>query len=62
MILNGYKIIAEKGEEARIPLLSDFLTASNYAGIAFGNAGCAAVHALSYPLGAKYHVAHGESN
>lgn len=24
--------------------------------------GCAAVHALSYPLGAKYHVAHGESN
>ena len=35
MILNGYKIIAEKGEEARIPLLSDFLTASNYAGIAF---------------------------
>ena len=26
------------------------------------NAGCAAVHALSYPLGAKYHVAHGESN
>ena len=62
MILNGYKIIAEKGEEARIPLLNDFLTASNYAGIAFGNAGCAAVHALSYPLGAKYHVAHGESN
>jgi 4-hydroxybutyrate dehydrogenase len=36
--------------------------ASNYAGIAFGNAGCAAVHAMSYPLGAKYHVAHGESN
>ena len=36
--------------------------AANYAGIAFGNAGCAAVHALSYPLGAKYHVAHGESN
>lgn len=62
MILEGYKKIAEGGEEARIPLLGDFLTASNYAGIAFGNAGCAAVHALSYPLGAKYHVAHGESN
>jgi 4-hydroxybutyrate dehydrogenase len=38
------------------------MLASNYAGIAFGNAGCAAVHALSYPLGAAYHVAHGESN
>lgn len=62
MILNGYKVIARDGEEARIPLLRDFLNASNYAGIAFGNAGCAAVHAMSYPLGAKYHVAHGESN
>lgn len=62
MILNGYKKIAAEGEDARIPLLGEFLMASNYAGIAFGNAGCAAVHALSYPLGAKYHVAHGESN
>ena len=32
------------------------------AGLAFGTAGCAAVHATSYPLGGKYHVAHGESN
>lgn len=62
MILKGYKEIAAKGEDARIPLLGDFLMASTYAGIAFGNAGCAAVHAMSYPLGAKYHVAHGESN
>ena len=62
MILNGYKEIAAKGKEARIPLLSQFLMASNYAGIAFANAGCAAVHAMSYPLGATYHVAHGESN
>ena len=62
MIVKGYKIIREQGMEARKPLLSDFMIASNYAGIAFGNAGCAAVHALSYPLGATYHVAHGESN
>ncbi|MCD8150872.1 MAG: 4-hydroxybutyrate dehydrogenase [Clostridiales bacterium] len=62
MILNGYKEIRDNGPEARIPLLEDFLIASNYAGIAFGNAGCAAVHALSYPLGATYHVAHGEAN
>ena len=62
MILNGYKQIRGQGPEARGSLLKDFLLASNYAGIAFGNAGCAAVHALSYPLGAKYHVAHGESN
>lgn len=62
MILKGYMEIAENGPEARTALLEDFLLASNYAGIAFGNAGCAAVHALSYPLGANYHVPHGESN
>lgn len=38
------------------------LIASNYAGIAFGNAGVGAVHALSYPLGGNYHVPHGEAN
>jgi 4-hydroxybutyrate dehydrogenase len=61
-ILSGFMKIWYEGPDARIPLLKDFLLASNYAGIAFGNAGCAAVHAMSYPLGAKYHVAHGESN
>ncbi len=62
IILNGYKEIRDNGPEARMPLLDQFLEASNFAGIAFGNAGCAAVHALSYPFGATYHVAHGESN
>jgi 4-hydroxybutyrate dehydrogenase len=62
MILAGYKAIEKNGKEARTALLSDFLTASNYAGIAFGNAGVGAVHALSYPLGAAYHVPHGEAN
>lgn len=62
MILKGYMAIRDGGKDARVPLLDQFLLASNYAGIAFGNAGCAAVHALSYPLGAVYHVPHGESN
>lgn len=62
MILKGYQQIVKNGREARIPLLPEFLTASNFAGIAFGTAGCAAVHAISYPLGGKYHVPHGESN
>ena len=62
MILKGYMVIRDQGMAARKPLLGEFMMASNYAGIAFGNAGCAAVHALSYPLGATYHVAHGESN
>ena len=62
MIVRGYLAIRDGGPEARLPLLDRFLLASNYAGIAFGNAGCGAVHALSYPLGAVYHVPHGESN
>lgn len=62
MILEGYKKIINEGEEARKLIMKEFLIASTYAGIAFGNAGCAAVHAMSYPLGAKYHVPHGEAN
>lgn len=62
LILEAYQVIAKDGEEARKPLLGDLLLASTYAGIAFGNAGCAAVHAMSYPLGAAHHVPHGEAN
>ncbi len=62
MIIEGFKAIRDNGPDARLGLLKEFLMASNYAGIAFGNAGCAAVHAMAYPLGATYHVAHGESN
>ncbi len=62
LILKGYQEIAAGGREERIPRMLDFLLASTYAGIAFGNAGCAAVHALSYPLGAVFHIPHGESN
>ena len=61
-ILNAYKLIAKEGRDSIKPLLGDLLVASTYAGIAFSNAGCAAVHAMSYPLGAAYHVPHGESN
>lgn len=62
MIINGFKTIAQNGTDSLDGLLNDFLTASTYAGIAFGNAGCGAVHAMSYPLGSVYHVPHGESN
>jgi len=32
------------------------------AGMAFVNASCAAVHALAYPLGSRFHVPHGVAN
>ncbi len=62
MIIKGYKEIIENGKEYRTEIIEGFLIASNYAGISFGNAGVGAVHALSYPLGGKYHVPHGEAN
>ncbi|MEG0774881.1 4-hydroxybutyrate dehydrogenase [Clostridium sp.] len=62
MIMKGYMEIIEKGEDYRQNLLKEFAIASNYAGIAFGNAGVGAVHAMSYPLGGVYHVPHGEAN
>ena len=65
MIMDGYKKILATGKSdaaARAPYLKDFAIASNYAGIAFGNAGCAAVHGLSYSIGGAFHVPHGEAN
>ena len=38
------------------------LLGSMLAGMAFSNAPCAGVHALAYPIGAKFHVPHGLSN
>ena len=62
MIITGFQKIVAEGRDCMPALMEDFLIASNYAGLAFGTAGCAAVHAMSYPLGGTYHVAHGESN
>lgn len=62
MIMAGYKEIVAKGEDERMNHLKEFVLASCYAGIAFGNAGCAAVHAISYSIGGAFHVAHGEAN
>ena len=62
LIIRSYQKLVKEGRDVINQIIDDVLTASNYAGIAFGTAGCAAVHALSYPLGGTYHVPHGESN
>lgn len=62
LILNGYMKLIEEGMQTKDRYISDFLLASNYAGIAFGNAGCAAVHAMSMSFSGKHHVPHGEAN
>lgn len=50
---------AMEGDEAA---LGEMLLGAMLAGKAFANAPCAAVHALAYPLGARFHVTHGLSN
>ncbi|GAE31822.1 alcohol dehydrogenase [Halalkalibacter hemicellulosilyticusJCM 9152] len=40
----------------------NMLVGSMYGGMALTAAGTAAVHALAYPLGGKYHIPHGEAN
>ena len=56
------KSVETGGGDAWKTYAADFLKASNWAGIGFGYAGCAAVHACAYPLGAVYHIPHGQSN
>ncbi|MDF2837517.1 MAG: alcohol dehydrogenase, partial [Paenibacillus sp.] len=38
------------------------LLASTYGGMALSSAGTAAVHAMAYPIGAKYNIPHGTAN
>lgn len=60
-ILDCFAKIAA-GACADMRILDCLLEASTMAGIAFGNAGCGTVHAMSYPIGGKFHLPHGESN
>lgn len=63
LILPCWRAAADSGDKNGWKKYAvEFLRASNYAGIAFSNAGCAAVHALSYPFGGVHHVPHGEAN
>lgn len=41
---------------------SNMLLGAFYGGVAITGSGTTAVHALSYPLGGKFHIAHGVSN
>jgi alcohol dehydrogenase class IV len=49
-------------QETTIAARTDMLMGSMLAGMAFANAPVAAVHALAYPIGARFHVPHGLSN
>lgn len=55
-------IVSAVNEPGNIIARNDMLIGAMFAGQAFSNAPCAAVHALAYPLGGFFHVPHGLSN
>ncbi|MDD5288066.1 MAG: iron-containing alcohol dehydrogenase [Dehalococcoidales bacterium] len=60
LIISSLRTVVKSGadKEARKCVSEGALLA----GIAFANAGVAAVHAMAYPLGAKFHISHGVAN
>lgn len=60
LLSDNFETVLKNGSDIRAR--NDMLLGSMMAGMAFVNASVAAVHALSYPLGAKFHVPHGHSN
>ena len=58
LIFGSIEAASAGEEEAR----ANMLLGAFYGGVAIAASGTTAVHALSYPLGGKYHVAHGVSN
>ena len=52
----------EKAYQHDMDALEAMLNASFYAGIAITASGTNGVHALAYPLGGRYHIAHGIGN
>lgn len=65
--LEGLKLILENIEQAcndpaAMAAKNRMQIAAYYGGLAISASGTTAVHALSYPLGGKYHIAHGVSN
>jgi alcohol dehydrogenase class IV len=60
LIARSLRKAVENGQDQQAR--SDMSYGSFLAGLAFFNAGVAGVHALAYPLGGQFHIAHGESN
>lgn len=60
LLTQNFMTVLEDGND--ITARENMLLGSTLAGMAFVNASVAAVHGLSYPLGAKFHVPHGHSN
>ena len=59
---NIEKAYASGFAQRDLPSLENMLLGAYYGGVAITSSGTTAVHALSYPLGGRYHIPHGVSN
>ncbi|UVH51862.1 iron-containing alcohol dehydrogenase [Pseudomonas sp. CBSPBW29] len=62
MRLISGSIVTAYEQPDHVEARSEMLLGSMYGGLALTAAGTAAVHALAYPLGGKFHVTHGVAN
>lgn len=62
LALLGENFMTVLEDGGNVTARANMLLGSTLAGMAFVNASVAAVHALSYPLGARFHIPHGHSN
>jgi len=60
LIVGSLRVAVSNGSDAKAR--SHMSEGALLAGIAFANAGVAAVHALGFPLGSRFHVPHGVAN
>jgi len=60
LIAKNLRMAYAQGENLMVR--SNMMEGSLLAGMAFANAGVAAVHAFSYPLGGEFHIPHGLAN
>ncbi|MFQ5692559.1 MAG: iron-containing alcohol dehydrogenase [Nitrospinota bacterium] len=65
--LEGMRLISRSIRKAvangrDLPARTDMLLGSYYGGVCLAGASAGAIHALSYPLGGRYHVPHGVGN
>jgi alcohol dehydrogenase class IV len=62
IIMIGRSLRTAVADGSNLEARYDMAIGSFYAGIAITNSGVTAVHALAYPLGGQFHVAHGVAN
>jgi alcohol dehydrogenase class IV len=55
-------LVTAVGEPSNLAARSHLALGSLYGGLCLGPVNTAAVHALSYPLGSRHHIAHGHAN